>query len=233
MGKIWLRDTKNDAYKKIASLSDELMKFVCIDFASYSKVIVIHGSSVNEHLFFAMLNTLTDIPVYELDISHCSDKGLIMDSGEASSKVFENVILDEVAEIVSQEKKIGCIELWEQIIETSCELRISEDNQIKNVPIDYLDEEIIHVCVKDEKNYYVQALKYALLQSHGLSFGALNRFVPARLYQLAVDGIIFPYFRKSKKKIREISKEQLKILSPIKVFMRRYSVNQLTRSLFE
>lgn len=112
-------------------------------------------------------------------------------------------------------------------------MRIIEDNQIKNVPIDYLDEEIINVCVQDEKNYYAQALKYALLQYHGLSFGALNRFVPARMYQLAIDGKIYPYYRETKKKIRQISNEQLKILNPRKVFMRRYSVNQLTRSLFE
>lgn len=112
-------------------------------------------------------------------------------------------------------------------------MRIDEDNQIKNVPIDYLDEEIIRVCLIDETNYYVQALKYALLQSHGLSFGALNRFVPARLYQLAVDGKIFPYYRESKKNIRQISNEQLGILNPRKVFMRRNSVKQLTRSLFE
>lgn len=219
---------------KKASLSDELMTFFNIDFASYSKVIVIHGSSVNEQLFFAMINTLTDHPVYEWDISHCTNEGLIMDTGEVSREVLESVILDEVAEIVTQEKKKECKKLWEQITESSRELRINEDNQIKNVPIDYLDEEIIDVCVKDEKNnYYAQALKYALLQSHGLSFGALNRFVPARMYQLAIDGKIFPYYRETKKKIRQISNEQLKILNPRKVFMRRYSMNQLTRSLFE
>lgn len=214
-------------------LSDELMAFFNIDLALYSKVIVIHGSSVNEQLFFAMINALTDYPVYEWDISHCTNEGLIMNSGEVSHEVFESVILDEVAEIVTQEKKKECKKLWEQITETACELRIDEDNQIKNVPIDYLDEEIIRVCLIDETNYYVQALKYALLQSHGLSFGALNKFVPARLYQLAVDGKIFPYYRESKKNIRQISNEQLGILNPRKVFMRRNSVKQLTRSLFE
>ncbi len=214
-------------------LSDELMAFFNIDFASYSKVIVIHGSSVNEQLFFAMINTLTDLPVYEWDVSHCTNQGLIMDSGEVSREVFEYAILDEVAEIVTREMKIECIKLWKQVTEAEGELRINEDNQIKNVPIDYLDEEIINVCVKDEKNnYYAQALKYALLQSHGLSFVALNRFVPARLYQLAVDGKIFSYYRESKKNILQISKEQLEILNPRKVFMRKYSVNQLTRSLF-
>lgn len=219
---------------KKSSLSDELMAFFSIDFSSYSKVIVIHGSSVNEHLFFAMVNTLTDLPVYEWDVSHCSNDELIMDSGEVSHKVYENVILDEVAEVVTQGKKTECIKLWKQITETACELRIDDDNQIKNVPIDYLDDEIINICVKDERNnYYAQALKYALLQSHGLSFGALCRFVPARLCQLALDGKIFPYYRESKRNIRQISKEQLEILNPRKVFMRRYSVNQLTRSLFE
>lgn len=88
------------------------MTFFNIDFASYSKVIVIHGSSVNEQLFFAMINTLTDHPVYEWDISHCTNEGLIMDSGEVSREVLESVILDEVAEIVTQEKKKECKKLY-------------------------------------------------------------------------------------------------------------------------
>jgi|GEM_PF-4192525 len=96
---------------KKASLSNELKDFFNIDFASYSKVIVIHGSSVNEQLFFAMINTLTNLSVYEWDVSHYTNEGLIMDSGEVSLEVFENVILDEVAEVVNQEKKNKCLEL--------------------------------------------------------------------------------------------------------------------------
>lgn len=58
-----------------------------------------------------MINTLTNLSVYEWDVSHYTNEGLIMDSGEVSLEVFENVILDEVAEVVNQEKKNKCLEL--------------------------------------------------------------------------------------------------------------------------
>lgn len=169
----------------IAELQDDLVDFVNHDFSQYDDIVVWHGDTVSEQLFFSFVCSLVKRPLSEVDLREMYHIGWKYPAVAISAcspgdlqKLWGSV------RAISKEDRQNAIDVWRRISQSPSMLRIVDNEGIRGVPVDYFDSYLASAC-EGEFCSAIQVIRTAL---NTIGFQVSYEFLCKRLGSMAEIG---------------------------------------------
>ena len=121
---------------------DELIAFCTRDFSQYDEVVVWHGDTASEQLFFSLVCALVERPLSEVDLRGMYSAGWKLNSVTISACSPDNIemLWGSVRRLPDSEKQ-QAVERWNRWSQSDADVRImGESGEIVGVGADYFDD---------------------------------------------------------------------------------------------
>ncbi len=170
------------------NLLDELKAFCRRDFSQYDEVVVWHGDTVGEQLFFSLVCALVPRQLSEVDLRGVYSAGWKAGSVTISACSPDNLkILWGNARSLPDSEKQQTAERWNRWSQMRADLRIMNDvGEVVGVDKTFYDEQIVSAC-NDDWQPASRIVGEILL---AVGFGVGNSFLHRRMVELAREGRI-------------------------------------------
>lgn len=166
-------------------LFGDILSFVKCDFATYDEVVVWHGTSAGDRLFYYMVCSLVSAPLCEVDLSPLRDMLPNPNVGALSMSIcsVENlkVLLERVQPIDAEQKQLAADE-WTKWAKSEATLRVlNKSGEIAEAEEEVYDDAILALC----RGEWVKAPIVVGRLLCDVDFGVGDSFLHHRLISLA------------------------------------------------
>lgn len=132
------------------NLYKDILGFIKADFSLYDEVVVWHGDSASEQIFFYMVCALVDKPLSEVDLMPMYDFLPHIKNTTMSACSEENMkALLPYKGHLTAEKRSSAMQKWHDMSKSVFALRIESNGEIKGVDADYFDAQLLSACSEE------------------------------------------------------------------------------------
>jgi hypothetical protein len=134
----------------VEKLNGDMLSFVKHDFSAYDEVVVWHGTSAGDRVFYDMVCSLVSAPLSEVDLSPLRDMLPNPNVGALSMSLcsVDNLIaLQERVQPIDAEQKLLAAKRWAGLSKSESALRVlNESEEIVEAEEEVYDESLLALC---------------------------------------------------------------------------------------
>ena len=172
----------------VEKLNGDMLSFLKCDFTAYDEVVVWHGTSAGDRVFYDMVCSLVSAPLSEVDLSPLRDMLPNPNVGTLSMSLcsVDNLIaLQERVQPIDAEQKLLAAKRWAELSKSESALRVLDGSgEIVEAEEEVYDDAILALC----RGEWVKAPIVVGRLLCDVDFGIGDSFLHHRLISLARRG---------------------------------------------